>query len=75
MNINYSVSEIKTVLKEYCLETHFRKVLSLGIELTRENQKLLEKIDQGKYKRIYFELKRKRTISSAKKIVKKIIKR
>ena len=69
----YSVMDLRLCLTEYCSEPLFRKILEDGVELEREYLRLLEDIEEGRFGKINYRIRKKRFISRIKKTVKRLL--
>lgn len=69
----YSIIDLRLCLTEYCSEPLFRKILADGVELESENLRLLDDIDEGRFRKINHWIRKKRFISGIKKTVKRLI--
>lgn len=70
----YSVFELSSFLPEYCAETNFRMMLSMGSQMSDYESKLLYRIDNEEFQKIFFEFEKRKAISKIKKIIKIILK-
>lgn len=70
----YSISELHSFLPEYCSETNFRMMLSLGAQMSDYEAMLLCQIDNGEFVIIKYEFCKKRVISKLKKFIKTVLK-
>lgn len=69
----YSIIDLRLCLTEYCSEPLFRKILEEGVELKSEYLRLLEDIDEGRFRAIDHQFMKRRFISGTKKILKELL--
>lgn len=75
MATRYSIDQLSACLTGYCSEQNFRKLLRLGVQLSCEEQKLLDQVDSGAFREIDRYYRKKRAVAAIKRKIKSLLRR
>lgn len=74
MRVNYTLSAMESLVT-YCEEPAFLKLLALGAQLGEQEKHLLMQVNKRQFGAIFFRYRRKKLVASAKRWIKRVIKR